>query len=141
MFSVCLFSLQGETLEQCSYDQEELASAGTLSKHPITLYHQQINEEASRVVLTNPSFLSRLGELFKQACESVHSSGYNYKKEKTGSQMVDESDTEAPPTPKHPKMDAEMRQQKMQVLEEDIEALNKQISYKTTAKCRDQQKV
>ena len=44
--------------------------------------------------------------------------------------MVDESDTEAPLTPKRPKMDAEMRQQKIQVLKEDIEALNKQISYK-----------
>ena len=85
LFSECLFSLQGETVEQCSlsaYEQEELASAGTFSKHPITLYYQQINEEACRVVLTNPSFLSRLGELFKQACESVHTSGYIYKRGK-----------------------------------------------------------
>ena len=45
----------------------------------------------------------------KQAHESVHSSGYKYKKEKTGWQMVDESDTETLPTPKCPKMDAEMK--------------------------------
>ena len=86
----------------CLYEQEELASAGTFSKHPITLYYQQINEEACRVVLTNPSFLSRLGELFKQACQSVHNSGYNYKKEKTGSQKVGESDTEAHQLPSVP---------------------------------------
>ena len=45
----------------------------------------------------------------KQAHELVHSSRYKYKKEKTGWQMVDESDTETLPTPKCPKMDAEMK--------------------------------
>ena len=57
-------------------------------------------------------------------------SGYNYKKGKTRFKLVDGSDTEAPPTPKCPKMNAEMRQQKMQVLEENIEALNNQMNYK-----------
>ena len=66
----------------------------------------------------------------KQACELVHSSWYNYKKGKTRFKLVDASDAEAPLTPKRPRMDAEMRQQRMQVLEEDIEALNNQMNYK-----------
>lgn len=79
----------------------------------------------------------------KQARESVHSSGYNYKKGKTWSKLVDGSDTEAPSTPKHSEMDAEMWQQRMQVLREDIEALNRQISYKQKQlqNARDQQVV
>ena len=66
----------------------------------------------------------------KQACELVHTSEYNYKKEKNRFKLVDGSDAETPPTPKCPKMDTEMRQQRMQVLEEDIEALNNQMNYK-----------
>ena len=66
----------------------------------------------------------------KQACELVHSSEYNYKKGKNQFKLVDESDAETPLTPKRPKMDTEMRQQRMRVLEEDIEALNNQMNYK-----------
>ena len=112
LFNECLFFLQGETVEQPSLsanEQEELlASARIFSKHPITPYHQRINEEAGRLVLANPSLLSRRGELLKQARESVHSSGYNYRKGKTRSKLVDVSDTDASSTPKRPKIDAEM---------------------------------
>ena len=43
----------------------------------------------------------------KQACELVHTSEYNYKKEKNRFKLVDGSDAETPPTPKCPKMDTE----------------------------------
>ena len=129
-----IFFLQGGTIDQPSLstnEQQKLpALAQLFSQYPITPHNQRINEEASRLVLANPSLLFRLGELLKQACELVHSSWYNYKKGKTRFKLVDVSDAEAPLTPKRPKMDAEMRQQRMQVLEEDIEALNNQMNYK-----------
>ena len=164
MFTECLFFfLQGETIDQPSLStneqQELLALARLFSQYPITPHNQRINEEASRLVLANPSLLFRLGELLKQACDLVHSSWYNYRKGKTRFKLVDVSDlkqacdlvhsswynyrkgktrfklvdvsdAEEPLTPKRPKMDAEMRQQRMQVLEEDIEALNNQMNYK-----------
>ena len=134
LFTECLFFFQGETIDQPSLStnkqQELLALAQLFSQYPITPHNQRINEEASRLVLANPPLLFRLGELLKQACELVHRSWYNYKKGKTRFKLVDVSDAEAPLTPKRPRMDAEMRQQRMQVLEEDIEALNNQMNYK-----------
>ena len=129
-----IFFLQGGTVEQPSLstnEQQKLpALAQLFSQYPITPHNQWINEEAGRLVLANPYPLFRLGELMKQACELVHSSEYNYKKGKNQFKLVDGSDAETPPTPKRPKMDTEMRQQRMQVLEEDIEALNNQMNYK-----------
>ena len=129
-----IFFLQGGTVEQPSLStneqQELLALAQLFSQYPITPHNQWINEEGGRLVLANPYPLFRLGELMKQSCELVHSSEYNYKKGKNRFKLVDGSDAETPPTPKRPKMDTEMRQQRMQVLEEDIEAFNNQMNYK-----------
>ena len=128
--------LQEGTVEQPSVStnkqQELLALAQLFSQYPIMPHNQQINEEASRLVLANPYPLFRLGELMKQACELVHtiSCEYNYKKRKNRFKLVDGSDAETPLTPKRPKMNTEMRQQRIQVLEEDIEALNNQMNYK-----------
>ena len=127
-----IFFIQGGTVEQPSTNEQQKlpALAQLFSQYPITPHNQWINEEAGRLVLANPYPLFRLGELMKQACELVHSSEYNYKKGKNRFKLVDGSDAETPPTPKRPKMDTEMRQQRMQVLEEDIEALNNQMNYK-----------
>ena len=134
VYWMLIFFLQGGTVEQPSLSTNEqhelLALAPLFSQYPIMPHNQWINEEAGRLVLANPYPLFRLGELMKQACELVHSSEYNYKKGKNRFKLVDGSDAETPPTPKRPKMDTEMRQQRMQVLEEDIEALNNQMNYK-----------
>ena len=79
--------------------------------------------------LTTPG---RRGELLERARAAVHSSGYAYKKGKSRSKhnISEGSDVEVSVAQKHVKIDSEMRQQRIKVLSEDVEALNKQITYK-----------
>ena len=113
--------------------EELLTSARLFTKEPISEYHQRLNEEAGVLVMADPSLLTipgGRGELLKLARSAVHSSGYVYKKGKSRSRLFEGPDVETSNTRKHVKISAEMRQRRIKVLEEDIESLNKQMSYK-----------
>ena len=115
--------------------KELIKAARIYTKEPITMYHQRLNDEAGKIVLSDPSLITRpggRGELLERARAAVHTSGYTYKKGKSRSKhnITEGSDVEEASARKHVKIDAEIRQQRIKVLNEDIEGLNKQITYK-----------
>lgn len=119
-----------------SKKKELVKAARIFTKEPISKYHQRLNDEAGKIVLSDPSLITRhggRGELLDRARAAAHNSGYSYKKGKSRSKhsVTEGSDAEEVSTVrKRVKIDAEMREQRIKVLNEDIEGLNKQITYK-----------
>ena len=89
--------------------QDQLIAASQIfTKPPITAYHQRLNDEAEKLVLADPSLLTRRGELLQLACESAHNSGYVYRKGKSRSSRLGSPDLVTSEKPKRAKIDADM---------------------------------
>ena len=112
-----------------------IKAARIYTKEPISKYHQCLNEKAGKIALSDTSLLTRpggRGELLDLARAAVHNSGYAYRKGKSRSKhnIAEGSEVEVSQARKQVKVDSELRQRRIKALSEDIEALNKQITYK-----------
>ena len=74
------------------------------SDKPLSDYKKRINEEAGKLTLQFPSLLKNRGELLICAQQSLHDSGYVYKKGKSRSKRLCSSSDSGDTTPKRPKM-------------------------------------
>ena len=95
------------------------------SKRPLSQYHHRMNAAAQEICLKNPSMLTKRGELQLAAQDAVVRSGYQFKKGHSRSKkLVGE------PQLKRPKMDKDLRTQRIQELKEDIKDCNDRILFK-----------
>ena len=65
--------------------QEIKKEAIFFKKEPLSTYHIKVNEASQAICLRKPSMLRRRGELLVQAKQSVHDTGYVYRKGKSRS--------------------------------------------------------
>ena len=65
--------------------QEIKKEAIFFKKEPLSTYHNKVNEASQAICLRKPSMLRRRGELLVQTKQSVHNTGYVYRKGKSRS--------------------------------------------------------
>ena len=99
------------------------------TKRPLSAYQKQINEFAGDIAARNPSLLTKRGELLQTARAAVYDSGYAYKKGHSRSKRLS-SASSLPETPNRPKLNQEIREQRIHDLTEEISDLDKRISFK-----------
>ena len=95
------------------------------SKRPLSQYHHRMNAAAQEICLKNPSMLTKRGELQLAAQDAVIRSGYQFKKGRSRSKKL-----AGDPQLKSPKMDKDLRTQRIQELKEDIKDCNDRILFK-----------
>ena len=96
---------------------------------PPSNYQKMINEVAGELAVQDPSLLSRRGNLLDLARVEVQQRGYNYVKGKSRSKRFMSPPLKAP-KPTRSKVSAEIRQQRILALEEDIVNITKQLHFK-----------
>lgn len=99
------------------------------ASRPLSNYQKMINEVAGELAVKDPSLLSRRGDLLDQARVEVQQRGYNYVKGKSRAKRFMSPPLETP-KPTRSKVSAEIRQQRILALEEDIANITKQLHFK-----------
>ena len=108
---------------------QEILDQATLFQKPKTDYQIKVNE-AAKIISGSKPYLVRKGnrgELLDLARKKVAEEGYNFKKGYSRSKVYGKG---GGGTPKRPKLDRDMRRQRMDELKEDIEDTSKRISLK-----------
>lgn len=93
---------------------------------PLSAYHEKINNAAGDLCVRNPSLLSDKGERLLQARILVDQSGYQYKKGKSRSKVFGEAEIPA----KRPKLDKNLRVERITQIQEEVGTINQQITFK-----------
>ena len=97
----------------------------------ITEFQKRVNEAAKELCMKCPSRIKgKRGELLTMAREKVAKEGYQFKKGKSRSKVYGQGSGLLPSSPKRPKYDQDMREQRLAELEESIEQTTRQITFK-----------
>ena len=99
------------------------------SSRPLSNYQKMINEVAGELAVKDPSLLSRRGDLLDLSRTEVQRRGYKYVKGKSRSKRFMSPPLENPKATRS-KVSAEVRQQRIRSLEEDIANIDKQLHFK-----------
>lgn len=86
-------------------------------------YHRAINEASFEIVMKNPSLLCSKSELQNQARLKVHEEGFSYKKNTSRSKQF------GVPQTKNQRDKLDLRQKRMEQLQEDLHEVDMQLSY------------
>ena len=97
------------------------------SKEP-TMYQQKVNEASFHLAMKDPSLLSSRQTLLERAREMVNESGYNFKKGKSRSKKLQDSDSEQ--SSKHCKTSEALRTKRISQLNDDIKDFNDRLQFK-----------
>lgn len=90
-------------------------------------YQIQVNKCAQDIATRDPSLLARRGKLLEAAQEAVYNSGYCFKKGHSRSKRFSSDATE---TVKRPKLNRDIREKRIQHIEEELKDLRQRISFK-----------
>ena len=93
-------------------------------------FQLRVNEAAIELALVQPSLIRKRGELLENARKKAADDGYCFKKGKSRSKIIGNSD-DAPTTSKRPKLDQTMRQDRIKDLEENIADISSHIVFNT----------
>lgn len=99
------------------------------SSRPLSNYQKMINQVAGELAVKDPSLLTRRGELLDLSRAEVQQRGYQYVKGKSRSKRFMSPPTETP-KPTRLKVSADIRQQRIRALEEDLSNIEKQLHFK-----------
>lgn len=118
--------------EQVTVDIEKIRAATKIYSlkegDKLMEYHRAINEAMFEAGKENPHFLSKLDELLVIARKRVHESGFNYKKKTSRSRDFGSSSSEEV-RPKREKISQEVREKRIDELNEDLQEVNMQIGF------------
>ena len=105
---------------------QEVQEQAILFHKPKTDYHIKLNEAAKSICGSQPHLVRKgyRGKLLDLARRKVAEQGYSFKKGYSRSKVYGDG------TPKRPKLDKDMRRQRMDELQEDIEDSSRRISLK-----------
>ena len=109
--------------------QEIKKEAIFFKKEPLSTYHIKVNEASQAICLRKPSMLRRRGELLVQAKQSVHDTGYVYRKGKSRSKSYGSAVDDAT-RPKRVKTSADERISRMKTIKEELSELHNRVSFK-----------
>ena len=109
----------------------EEATIYKTTKRELKEFEKQVNAAAVELCLNNVRLLSRRGELLEMARKKVADEGYVFKKGRSPSKVYGESATEEPAvTPKRPKYDKEMRDERLKVIGEELRDISRILLFK-----------
>ena len=110
-------------------DEREIREKAKIyTKEPLKPYFKRINEAAGDICVRNPAILfGNKGDLLEMARKLVHDDGYQYKKKRSRSKSFG-SVTDF--VPKRPKVNKELRTERITHINEEVQMLNTQISFK-----------
>lgn len=94
---------------------------------PLSNYQKQINKCAQDIAARDPSLLVNRGKLLEAAKSAVYESGYSFKKGYSRSKRFLDDTMEAV---KRPKINKDMREKRIQNIEEELTDLRQRISFK-----------
>ena len=104
-----------------------------IANRPLSDFQVRVNHAAIELALGQPSLLRKgnRGELLEKACRKVADDGYYFKKGKSRSKVYGSSDdTEPASTTKRPKLNQQMREERIKELEEDLADVCSHITFK-----------
>ena len=93
-----------------------------------SLSNFQINEEAGKLALSDPSLLCQCGQLSEQACSKLVEKGYTFVKGKSRSKRLASPDNT--PCATRAKISGEVRAKRRAALQEDIANIDQQLLFK-----------
>ena len=116
-------------MDSSSAAGEEIQEQAILFHKPKSGYHERVNEAAVAIGKSKPHLVRKgnRGELLDLARKKVADEGYNFKKGHSQSKVYGKGSSGAR---KRPKLDKDMRHQRMDELQEDIQDSTKRISLK-----------
>ena len=109
--------------------QEIKKEAIFFKKEPLPTYHIKVNEASQAICLRKPCMLRRRGELLVQVKQSVHDTGYVYRKGKSRSKSYGSAVDDAT-RPKRVKTSADERISRMKTIKEELSDLQNRVSFK-----------
>ena len=87
-----------------------------------------MNNAAIELCLADVSLLDRRGELLQQARKKVAEDGYVFKKGRSRSKVYGVHESES--TPKRPKCDQEMREERLEAIDEEMKDIARMLQFK-----------
>ena len=93
----------------------------------MTNYQRQVNKCAQDIAARDPSLLVKRGKLLEAAQSAVYNSGYIFKKGYSRSKRFSNDTRE---TVKRPKLSKEIREKRIEYIEEELKDLKQRISFK-----------
>ena len=87
-----------------------------------------MNDAAIQLCLADVSLVERRGDLLNAARKKVSDDGYVFKKGHSRSKVYGVSDSVS--TPKRPKCDKDLREQRLQAIEDEIKDINRMLQFK-----------
>ncbi len=97
--------------------KQHIAEQATINKktekRELTEFEKKVNEAAVELYLRNANLLRKRGDLLEKARKKVADDGYGFKKECSRSKLYGHSGTSS--TPKRPKVDKEMREERVKL--------------------------
>lgn len=118
-----------QDMDTSSNAGEEIEEQAILFHKPKSEYHMKVNKAAIDIGKSKPHLVRKgnRGELLDLARKKVADEGYNFKKGHSRSKVFGKGGSGAP---KRQKLDKDMRHQRMDELQEDIQDSTKRISLK-----------
>ena len=98
------------------------------SKRQLKHFEKLVNDAAVELCLADVSLLDRRGELLQKARRKVADDGYVFKKGRSRSKHYGIHD--AASTPKRPKCDKEMREERLQTIEDEMSDIARMVRFK-----------
>lgn len=97
-------------------------------KRKLKEVEKKVNAAAVELCLKDVTLLKRRGELLEKARKKVAEDGYCFRKGRSRSKVYDETDTSS--TPKRPKFDKEMREERIRQIQDDLNDLTRVLAFK-----------
>ncbi len=99
-------------------------------KSNLTSFQKRVNEAAAQIAVHKPKLIRKgqRGELLELARERVSQEGFVFKKGKSRSKRYGDPHQES--VPKRPKLNEQMRKERMEELDEDVDSLNRRVAIK-----------
>ena len=98
------------------------------SKHKLKEFEVRVNAAAAELCLNNVSLLNRCGELLQEARKKVADDGYAFKKGRSQSKSYGHPETES--TPKRPKYNQELREERLRAIHEELDDISRMLLFK-----------
>ena len=109
--------------------QEIKKEAIFFKKEPLSTYHIKVNEASQAICLCKLSMLRKRSELLALAKQSVHDSGYLYRKGASRSKQYGSAVDNAT-KPKRVKTSTDERVSHLKTIKEELSDLQNQVSFK-----------
>ena len=118
-------------MQKCELSEDEIREkAKIFKKEPLKRYHKELNKVSGDICVKDPAllFVPR-DKLMERARQTLHESGFQYVKKKSRSKQFG-SESSDEPVKKRSKISTEVRRQRISQINEELNTINTQLSFK-----------